>query len=85
MNQEQWPRPQRSMREQLLSGGRAHPLLGWIVIGIGVGAAIGSGEGNDMGSWVGGGALVGFLIGIAILRATGGRTLFGRGKDEPPR
>ncbi len=77
------PLKPRSMREQLLSGGRAHPLLGWIVIGIGVGAAIGAGEG-DMGVWIPVGIAVGLAVGIGITRLTGGRTLFGGGKDEPP-
>lgn len=80
MDRDDIPKKPANMRDLLISGGRANPLAGWVVIGIGIGAAIGAG--GNMGLWIGIGAVLGLVIGVAVLRRTGGWTLFGR-KDDP--
>ena len=62
------PQQPKSFNQQLLAGGRAHPVVGWVVLGIGVGAAFGAGEGNDMGLSVGLGVLIGAIVGIFFMR-----------------
>lgn len=62
------PLQPKTFNQQLLAGGRAHPVIGWVVLGIGVGASIGAGDGNDMGVSVGLGVAIGFGVGILITR-----------------
>jgi hypothetical protein len=67
------PLQPKSFNQQLLAGGRAHPVIGWVVLGIGVGASLGAGDGNDMGMSVGIGVVVGLVVGIIITRWTARR------------
>jgi hypothetical protein len=62
------PLQPKTFNQQLLAGGRAHPVIGWVVLGLGVGAAFGAGEGNDMGLFAGLGVAIGFGVGILITR-----------------
>jgi hypothetical protein len=67
------PLQPKTFNQQLLAGGRAHPVIGWVVLGIGVGATFGAGEGNDMGVSVGLGVAIGFGVGILVTRWTARR------------
>ena len=62
------PLQSKTFNQQLLAGGRAHPVIGWVVLGLGVGAAFGASENNDMGLFAGLGAVIGFGVGILITR-----------------
>ena len=62
------PLKPKTFNQQLLAGGRAHPVVGWVILGLGVGAAFGASEDNDMGLFAGIGAAVGCGVGILITR-----------------
>jgi hypothetical protein len=62
------PLQPKTFNQQLLAGGRAHPVIGWVVLGFGVGAAFGAGVGNDMGLSAGLGVAIGLGVGILITR-----------------
>jgi len=62
------PLKPKTFNQQLLAGGAAHPVIGWVVLGGGVGATFGAADGIDMGWSVGLGVAIGFAVGILFTR-----------------
>lgn len=57
----------KTFNQQLLAGGRAHPVIGWAVLGLGIGGAVGA-RNDAMGESLAIGAVLGFAAGIFIVR-----------------
>jgi len=57
----------KGFNDQVVAGGRAHPVIGWVVLGMGIGGAIGASNGA-MGVSLGLGAAIGFGVGVFVTR-----------------
>ncbi len=73
------PLKPKTFNQQLLAGGRAHPVIGWVVLGLGIGGAVGASN-DAMGESMGIGAALGFAAGIFITRGFSRRR---KRRDEP--